>query len=120
MEPDTNVLALSQHLDCDRDAIDVSSYDENVLSCGSMEYLVVTDDETDKLWDDALESYIDECILPEMPEHLRNYFDDESWKRDARYDGRGHCLATYDGDENEEDVIDIDGDKVTLYIYRTN
>ena len=30
-------------------------------------------------------------------------------------DGRGHFLASYDGDENEETV-----DGVTYYIYRTN
>jgi len=26
-------------------------------------------------------------------------FDEETWKRDARHDGRGHALASYDGDE---------------------
>lgn len=43
------------------------------------------------------------------------HFDDEAWKRDARMDGRGHSLATYDGHEHYETV---DGDE--FYIYRIN
>jgi len=79
------------------------------------EYLVLTDDEADAKWDEALENYIDECILPEIPSQYRNYFDNKKWKEDAKDDGRGHSLARYDGHEQEETV---DGE--TFYIYRTN
>ena len=79
------------------------------------EYIVCTDEEADSLMDDALENYIDEVILSEIPEPYRNYFDNEGWKKDAKDDGRGHALATYDGEENEEEV-----NGTTYYIYRTN
>jgi len=77
------------------------------------EYLVVTDDEADELWDQSLDSYIDDCL--EIPETMAAYFDREAWKKDARMDGRGHSLSGYDGEECEETV-----DDVTYYIYRTN
>ena len=79
------------------------------------EYYVLTDSEADDKWDEYLDSYIDDVIMSEMPKHLQNYFDDERWKEDARYDGRGHSLASYDGHENEETI----GDE-TFYIYRHN
>jgi len=44
-----------------------------------------------------------------------NYFDEDAWKYDAKMDGRGHSLASYDGNENEETVNDE-----TYYIYRIN
>lgn len=75
------------------------------------EYLFGTDDEMDKLWDEDLDNCIDECILPEVPEAFKKYFDNEKWKDDARYDGRAHSLARYDG--NEESYGDY-------YFYRTN
>lgn len=82
------------------------------------DYEVYTDEEADDKWDEELDNYIDECIMPEFDRHLPNmyvYFDDEAWKRDARYDGRGHSLARYDGVENYEEV-----DRETFYIYRQN
>ena len=79
------------------------------------EYLVLTDEEADEKWDEDLDNYIDECILHELPDAYRFYFDDEKWKADARLDGRGHSLSTYDGEENEQDV-----NGTTYYIYRTN
>jgi len=79
------------------------------------DYLVCTDDEADDRWEDSLQSYIDDCIMSEIPEYLQRYFDEEKWKQDARYDGRGHSLASYDGEEFEET---IEGE--TFYIYRIN
>lgn len=90
-------------------------YDENHIEYGKQEYLVLTDDEADVLWDESLESYIDDCILPEIPKAYRSYFDNEKWKRDAKYDGRGHSLSSYDGNENEERV-----EGTYYFIYRTN
>lgn len=97
------------------DELKEASHDSNIIEYGSEEYLVVDDSTTDDLWDQELENYIDECILPEVPESVRNYFDNEAWKRDAKYDGRAHSLARYDGNEGEETV---NGE--TFYIYRQN
>ena len=90
----------------------VNSYD-NTYEYYNEEYLVLTDSEADDEVDRALDNYIDELIMPEIPEHLQNYFDEDSWKSDARMDGRGHILSTYDGDENEEEV-----NGTVYYIYR--
>lgn len=52
-------------------------------------------------WDESLECYIDDYILPELPKQFQNYFDHESWKTDARMDGIYHSLSSYDGGGNE-------------------
>lgn len=95
--------------------LEVSSYDDNTFEYYHQEYLVCTDSEADERWDESLENYIEECILPELPKYLQNYFDNERWKRDAEFDGRGHSLASYDGHENYESI-----NFETYYIYRTN
>lgn len=77
------------------------------------EYLVCTDSEANELWDEYLENYIEDCILPNIDENYRNYFDDEAWKSDARMDGRGHSLSSYDSIEHYEDVNGVE-----YYIYK--
>jgi antirestriction protein len=62
---------------------------------------VLTDDEADQRWEDSLDSYLDDCILPELPDMAQAYFDSEAWKRDARIDGRAHSISHYDGEEYE-------------------
>jgi len=87
----------------------------DVDDCYDVDYYVLTDSEADEKWDESLDSYLEECVYPDLPESMRFYFDDEKWKRDARIDGRGHSLSSYDGNENEETV---EGE--TFYIYRIN
>ena len=84
------------------------------------EYDVLTDEEADDRWEQELDNYIDECIMPELEKaedsigiRISYYFDDEAWKRDARIDGRGHTLSRYDGCEYEEKV-----NGTWYYIYR--
>lgn len=112
---DEKIKALSQYLECDADEISESSYDDCVFDAEGGEYLVLTDREADDRWDESLESYIDECIIDQLPEAYQSYFDREAWKSDARYDGRGLSLSSYDGEEIEEVV---DGEY--YFIYRTN
>ena len=88
---------------------------DNTYSYYSEEYEVLTDSEADDRQEEELDNYIEECILPEIPEAYQNYFDEEAWKRDARMDGRGHTISRYDGCENEEKVNDT-----WYYIYRQN
>ena len=93
-------------------------YGMPVLSCGRAEYAVGTNEEADAAWEQALDSYIEDCIQPEIDRmdlgSLSAYltFDEEAWKRDAKMDGRGHALSSYDGNE-----IELDGD---LYAFRIN
>lgn len=75
--------------------------DDKIFTYGREEYLVLTDDEADERFEDELETYIEDCIWPEIPNYLREYFDKERWKEDARCDGRGRSLAHHDGEEND-------------------
>jgi len=90
-------------LDIDTDEFDING--ETILC--------LTDSEADDRFEDELDSYIEECILAELPEWLRDYFDEERWKNDARFDGRGNTISHYDGRENEIEV-----DDEWFYIYR--
>lgn len=102
------------------DEIQQSAYDENLFEYGSEEYIVVTDEEADELWEQELDYYLEECIYPELSDNLVRYFDDEAWKRDARFDGRGYSLNRYDGNEYEETVYNEYGERKNYYIYRQN
>ena len=114
------VRALCAHIDCQPDELSRERHDHYgmpVFSYGRAEYAIGSDSEADGAWDQSLDSYIEECITPEIEKlevgNLSAYikFDEEMWKRDARMDGRGHFLSSYDGEENEEGE---------LFIYRTN
>lgn len=107
--------ALKQHLTVKMKDIKESSYNECTFEVEGMEFLVLTDEEADEIYDESIENYIEDCILPEIPEELQRYFDEEAFKRDAKMDGRAHYLAGYDGCEYWEDV-----NGTTYYIYRTN
>jgi len=106
-DPD-NELSFDTWLEQDDNGteVDVEEYDER-----NSNWLVYTDSEADDAWDESLENYIDECL--EIPQSIRNYFDREAWKSDARMDGRGHSLAGYDGHEQEQEV-----NGTTYYLYR--
>ena len=114
MTSEERIEALADHLELTGDEWNdiTEGYDETILEYGQQEYMVLTDDEANDRWDASLDSYIDDCIIPELPDFAAQYFDEEKWKRDARHDGRGHSLSTYDGCEYQG----ING----LFIYRTN
>ena len=88
---------------------------DDCYSYNGEEYLIVTDNEADEYWEEELNNYLEECIYPELQENLKNYFDDEAWKRDARFDGRAQSLNHYDGGEETETVLNEE-----FYLYRRN
>lgn len=90
-------------------------YDEldYLATIQGVDYLIGDDDDMNLSWDKELNYYIDECILPEMPERYHVYFDDKAFKDDCRCDGRAHSLNRYDGSESEQDALGI-----TYYIYQ--
>lgn len=123
-EDHDKVRALCSFLNCDPSELSLERYEHygmTVFSQGSAEYAIGTDEEADSAWNDSLESYINDCIEPELNfdelGSLGNYvkFDREMWIRDAKMDGRGHSLSPYDGAENEEKI-----GETWFYIYRTN
>lgn len=95
------IQALVDHLDLDDPSEIDTGYRNEVFTVGPQEYFVLTDQEADDVWDEQLDAYLDDCVLPELDDNLQNYFDTEAWKEDARMDGRGHSIASYDGDEHE-------------------
>lgn len=108
-------IALLKHLGREALEFETSSYDDCLFENGDQEYLVLTDDEANDRWEESLDNYLEECVYPELPENMVNYFDDDKWKHDARFDGRGHSLSHYDGAEHE---YNIDGE--WIFIYRIN
>ena len=121
------IQALSLHLvedgftQAELDDIDIDcehlTWNEAEFNLFGRSYLVMTEEERDTAWDERLESYLDECVLPELPSALAGYFDSEAWKRDARHDGAGHALSSYDGEEHEYKLSDA---SPWLFIFRTN
>lgn len=110
----TKQTALANFLGIEEESIDdlvQTKYDNCIFEYGREEYMVLDDDEAQSKWDEELDHYIEEFIIPELPEAYRNYFDYDAWKHDARMDGRGHSLSSYDGNESEQD---------RFYIYRMN
>ncbi len=80
------------------------------------EYAVLDSDERDRAVRAACESYIDECILPEIPEVYRNYFDSAAWIRDVRLSGDDDSMISpYDRCVNEQCI-----NGVWYYVIRTN
>ena len=110
MSNDDKIKALAKHLDVPVEDITETSY--GYFEYGREEYRVLTNDEAQDAWDELIESYIDECVLHELPEQYRNYFDNDAFKRDCSFDGRGDTLASYDGAE-----IELEND---FYAYRVN
>lgn len=98
-------VALAKMLDLAINELDDIEHErDNEWKVQGTYYLAGTDDDMDDEWDKSLESYLDECVLPDLPENARDYFDHERWKDDAKVDGRGHSLNRYDGGELEADV----------------
>lgn len=103
---DTSLIEDINELDIDTDTVHINGEDIYVL----------TDREADNLADEMLDSYIDDCILDQIPERYQYYFDREKFKSDViRFDGRASELSAYDGNEYEYDVNGTD-----YYIYRWN
>lgn len=115
-EFDAPLMALAEYLQEDPAEFTEergTCYGLTIYSIGCREYAVGTNAEADEAWDQALDSYLDDCgVLDSIPENLRGYFDRDAWKADARHDGRGHALSGYDGQEME-----LAGD---FYAFRLN
>lgn len=115
---DSKQWAVFEYFNEDVTLVEDISYldiDTNEFDINGETILCLTDSEADDRWEDELDKFIEECILSEIPEWVRNYFDEEKWKDDARFDGRGNLMAHYDGYENEIEV-----DYEWFYIYREN
>jgi len=106
------IIALAEALNIKEGAIEEATYGDGSYFevDGGLEYVVYDEYERESAFVEAID-----CLLPEVPEHVRNYFDDKKFINDCRYDGYGHTLSPHDGHELEEVV---EGE--WYYIYRTN
>ena len=95
----TKIEALAKYLDINVEEITENGNYFDTPTEG--DYMVFTEGEADDAWEESIDSYIDECILPELPGRYRGYFDRQGFHYDAQMDGRGHSLSTYDGIEHE-------------------
>lgn len=117
-EFDARQIALADILGCSVESVSECRHGDNQYESDDDpgKYLVLTESERESVANEALDSYIDDAILPEIPEAYRNYFDADSWKRDALMsDGYGHTIARYDSEERETKV-----DGVWYFVYRVN
>lgn len=96
------VLALMQHTG--------DNWDDAYSAIGR-DYKVFTDDEAQKEFDEKVELSV-ECVMSEIPKHLRQYFDEDSYISD-NFNDRGTELSYYNGCEYTESV-----NGTTYYIYR--
>ncbi len=108
-------IALAKCLDIDLENVSDEGCGHG-YSAEGCEYICCGEEDALEMAEESLSSYVDECILPEVPENYRDYFDTDKFIRDCiRDDGLGHVLASYDGCENTENYSDN-----TFYIYRTS
>jgi hypothetical protein len=123
IDPKYRALAAHFNVTCDEgetleDKIEETRYgsEEYTVEGEPGEYRVLTSSERDEAIEQACDSYIDECILPEIPEAYRGYFDSAAWKRDVDFGGEGDSMiSSYDGSVHEQQ---IDGE--WYYIIRVN
>ena len=112
---DTNtakMIALMQHQRCDFDDL-VKCCDDSIFEYGCIKWRVLTGDEAEAAFEEALGNILDDVILPCLDEALQCYFDRDAWKRDVQYAGRGYYLNHYDGEEYKAVV-----NGTSYYIYR--
>ena len=130
----TKIQTMAELVECDVDQVDVATYDENVFSCGSLEYLILTGEEAyisaqdyikDSVWafnpsflashtgidEEIFEMLQDKC--EDSNEVITNSIKDmDEFIADAiGQDGRGHFVSSYD---NEEEELN------DFFIYRIN
>ena len=109
------VRALASFMGADNDQIVEVCALGGLFKVGAREWRVLTDAEADIAVDDILDSYLEDNLLPNIPEAVCPYFDSDTWKADARRRGRGCNLSAHEGIEH---TVEIDGE--TFCLYRIN
>lgn len=113
---DDKEIAVGIHIETDINGLkEISNNYHNTFDTPEGEYYCADEGEMESDLDDYLDNYIDECVLSEVPENFRDYFDTEKFKSDCEMDGWSHYLGIYDGCGYEVKV-----NNETYYICRTN
>jgi len=96
------------------DFLEQNTWDKNLYSYDGEEYLILDYEEAEERERENIKEYAENEIVPQVPEHLQEYFDTNSWVRDSMdSDDRGQWISQYDGYEHSL-IYDDKG----YYIYR--
>lgn len=91
-------------------------YGSPLTSVGrNRQYAVIESDDIEGVFAKHIEAFVDDCVLPDIPEAYRNYFDTEKYTRDVEANDGYGGMATYDGNDNE---VVVDGKY--YHIFRMN
>lgn len=112
--------AFCEHFGCTEEEVEVDNYNGCCFNYDDCEYLILTDEEAEEEEKRCLENYLEECLLPELPDWCHKYFDKEEWFADNKGWDRPSWIATYDGEEIEVSVKSEEGNSIYFYIYRIN
>lgn len=94
------ILALAEIEGLDADDLEISKYDDALVECGRMEWLVLDDEDADNRAKRLAESYAEELLFGAVPERYHAYVDTDRFILDTvQQDGRASLLASYDGSE---------------------
>ncbi len=85
--------------------LDYDYYGAPMLEIGGSEYAVITNDDIENVFHQYAENLIDDCVISELPEKYRQYFNYEKFEQDMSFDGYGQ-MASYDGNDNEVIIDD--------------
>jgi len=88
-------------------------YEEAETLIDDDEWLVLTADETDRCVIEEAEYYFNDIVLPEVPEFIHPYIDENAWIDDFCTGDTGEILNRYDGMEYIEEI-----NGTTYYIYQ--
>lgn len=91
--------ALVRMLGISSNDIDYITINDTSVDIAGIKYIAGDEEEMNQAHEEEIQQYIDDCVLHELPEQYRKYFDNEAFIEDCKADGRGHSLARYDGEE---------------------
>lgn len=76
-------------------------YDGTIRYNGNL-YCIMDENDYNEYIDEMIDNYIDDCILPDIPEDYRCYFDTEKFMNDVSCGGERDSFAnSYDGCVND-------------------
>ncbi len=108
--------ALAKYLNVDVSLVEELGFTDFTYSYGGREYLCCEYKVAVAKAEDCIRNYVDDCVLSELPEIYRDFFDVERFVMTCLdTDGVAHNLSTYDGEENVSHYREIE-----YLIYRTN
>jgi hypothetical protein len=87
-----------ENLLSDIEISDIEEISEDEFIVDGETWKIMTESEYQTYSDEIIDNFIDECVLPEIPEQYRTYFDVEKFIQDIDYGGdRDGLVAAYDG-----------------------